>query len=163
MYSSNSKDNIIPQKKIFLEWFVACYFVIIHLVIVNILNWSTSVHMAFVVWWSVQLGFFNLWCSLEAIPCKNQFTSGMMQWNIAAWHFLVQSSSFGFFPDILFCAKSWDSAQFCFLLKLKGSSEQAEEWFFKIYNARGISQQHISTFFINGINFWSGFPGFRAV
>lgn len=81
------------KRKILLEWFMACYFVIIHLDIVSILNWSTSVHMAFVVWWSVQLGFFNPGCSLEAIPCKNRFTFEMMQCNSAAWHFLEQSSS----------------------------------------------------------------------
>lgn len=36
-------------KKILLEWFMACYFVIVHLHIIGILNWLTSVHMAFVV------------------------------------------------------------------------------------------------------------------
>lgn len=71
------------------------------------------------LWLSVQQRFIKRGCSLEAIPLKKRFVPEKLQLNIAAWHSMVQSSSSEFFPDTLVCATSWDSAQFCSLLKMK--------------------------------------------
>lgn len=103
-----------------------------------------------------------LGCSREANPCQINLRLKRCNQTLQLGTLWCSPLHLVSFLTYCFCAKSsGDWAQFCFLLKVKGSSEQAEEWFFKIYNARGIpSQINLLHILINGVNFWSGF---RAV
>lgn len=114
------QENLLFGDKIVLERFIA-FFYIVHLPIGNIFKW----------WWSGNFGSHGIcgcWSSkdssnvdvhLKQFLLKKRFVPEKLQLNIAAWHSTVQSSSSEFFPDTLVCATSWDSAQFCSLLKMK--------------------------------------------